>query len=595
MTPAELLSRLVAVKKTSKGYEARCPAHEDSDPSLSIKVEDDRLLLHCHAGCDFDNVLAALDITARDLFSSNGDHRQNGHGPDDIVATYDYLDEDGQLLFQAVRKLGKRFAQRRPDSEGGWIWNLKGVRRVPYRLPQLIEAVGGGVSVWVCEGEKDVHALERAGAIATTCPMGAGKWDAAYNQFFKDAIVAVVADRDEPGHAHARHVARQLAGVAKSVELVEPAEGKDVSDHLAAGHGLEHLLALGDDGQAASNETGPAVSTNVRLMTGAEFLFGEAPSDDPLVGRDTEILHASGEATFVIAITGVGKSTYAQQYGVRRLGLTDSDFLGYPVRRLEDGEAILYVAADRPRQIRRSLRRMVDAAQAASLDRRLLVWKGPLPFQLNRDPIALADLVDTIEAQHDVTIREVILDSLKDVATELAKDEGGSAVAQAINHLVAVGREVNVLHHERKSERGAKKAPADIGDVYGSQFLTACAGNVIYLHGEPGGHVLSLHHLKQSADVVGPLELEYDHDSGALTVIAQKDLLALLRGMPRGMTIHTACLLLYGSSDPDKNMVARVYRKLERLTKAGLACREKPEGGLDRAAVYYPRIPVEAP
>lgn len=167
------------------------------------------------------------------------------------------------------------------------------------------------------------------------------------------------------------------------------------------------------------------------------------------------------------------------------------------------------------------------------------------------------------------------------------KDEGGAGVAQALGHLVADDREALVLHHERKGERGAKKAPAEIGDVYGSQYLTACMGNVVYLHGPSGAHVVELIHLKQSAETVGPLLLDHDHDAGTLTVRAERDLLELLRAAPKGFTVQTACLTVWGLQDPDRNAVARMYRRLERLVSEGLATRPGPAGGFDRAAVYY--------
>ena len=74
-----------------------------------------------------------------------------------IVASYDYTDEFGTLLFQVVRLAPKTFRQRRPDGKGGWIWNLEGVTRVLYRLPDLMEALALERRVFVVEGEKDVE------------------------------------------------------------------------------------------------------------------------------------------------------------------------------------------------------------------------------------------------------------------------------------------------------------------------------------------------------------------------------------------------------------------------------------------------------
>jgi putative DNA primase/helicase len=67
---AMVLARLENVAKISAGWVARCPAHNDSVNSLSVGEGDDgRALLHCHAGCSFEDVVAALGITVRSLFT----------------------------------------------------------------------------------------------------------------------------------------------------------------------------------------------------------------------------------------------------------------------------------------------------------------------------------------------------------------------------------------------------------------------------------------------------------------------------------------------------------------------------------------------
>ena len=142
----ELLQGLQA-RRSGSGWMARCPAHEDRNPSLSISIgQDGQILVHCHAGCKQTDVIAAL--RDRDLWKEN-------HQPERVItATYDYTDEDGQLLYQVVRYVPKDFKQRRPDGAGGWIWR-KGDRQVLYHLPEVLEAP----IVFIVEGEKDVEAL----------------------------------------------------------------------------------------------------------------------------------------------------------------------------------------------------------------------------------------------------------------------------------------------------------------------------------------------------------------------------------------------------------------------------------------------------
>jgi len=242
-----VLPRLDAVKKSGAGFMARCPAHEDGKASLSIGPgRNQPVVLHCHANCHPDDILARLDLTWADLSDPNprvDDGVWTPAGP--AVAVYDYRDEHGQLLFQVCRTANKEFRQRVPDitTKSGYRWRLDDVRRVLYRLPQLIEAVNGGIGVFVCEGEKDVGTLERAGLVATCNPGGAGKWRPEYAEFFRDASVIIVADKDEPGRAHARQVRDALIDVAHDVEIVEAAEGcKDVTEHVGAGREINDLV-----------------------------------------------------------------------------------------------------------------------------------------------------------------------------------------------------------------------------------------------------------------------------------------------------------------------------------------------------------------
>src|SRR5262249_13791853 len=138
-----------------------------------------------------------------------------------VIATYTYEDEHGHTLFQVVRYEPKDFRQRAPDGAGGWSWSLEGVRRVPYRLPELIETVASEHTVFVVEGEKDVEALRANGITATCNPGGASKWRDEYSAHFAGADVVVIPDNDEAGRKHAQHVAESLAKVTARVRLLE--------------------------------------------------------------------------------------------------------------------------------------------------------------------------------------------------------------------------------------------------------------------------------------------------------------------------------------------------------------------------------------
>lgn len=253
-----ILSRLQGVKRTGAGWQARCPAHADQTPSLSIKeAADGTVLLKCFAGCRVEAIVAQLGLALKDLFpAAETSAPASASVLGSPVAVYSYVDESGALLFQTLRfeagehgQRSKTFKQRRPDGQGGWIYNLHGTRRVLYRLPQVLAAGRRHQTIFVVEGEKDVHALEALGLVATNNPMGAGKWQASFSQSLRGADVVLLPDQDVPGFDHMETVARSLYGQAQRIRIVElpdlPPKG-DVSDWLARGGtraALEQLVA----------------------------------------------------------------------------------------------------------------------------------------------------------------------------------------------------------------------------------------------------------------------------------------------------------------------------------------------------------------
>jgi putative DNA primase/helicase len=172
-------------------------------------------------------------------------------GLDPVKATYDYVDESGELLFQALRfeprGRPKQFRQRTgPDQKK---WSIEGVRIVPFRLPELIEDLALDHLAFIVEGEKDVMTLRDLGVPATTNPMGAGKWREDFNKIFRDADVVICGDNDKPGRAHVDLVAKNLHGVAKRVRVLDLKQfwpdikdGDDISDWFARGQGTVERL-----------------------------------------------------------------------------------------------------------------------------------------------------------------------------------------------------------------------------------------------------------------------------------------------------------------------------------------------------------------
>jgi 5S rRNA maturation endonuclease (ribonuclease M5) len=198
-------------------------------------------------------VVAAVKMKMSDLMPSKGHANGNGQ-PSKIVATYDYRDENNVLLYQAVRYEPKDFRQRSPKPGGGWNWSTKGVRRVLYRLPELLAADPTTI-VFIDEGEKDVDRLRTMGLVATCNVGGASKsdektkWLKEYNDSLRGRHVVILVDNDEAGRAHALSIAKSLRGIAASVKLLYlpglPDKG-DVSDWLNSGGTKEELLALAE-------------------------------------------------------------------------------------------------------------------------------------------------------------------------------------------------------------------------------------------------------------------------------------------------------------------------------------------------------------
>jgi hypothetical protein len=304
-----ILPRLEAVKKSGPGFMARCPAHVDGTASLSVAPGRDRpVVLHCHANCHPDDVLNALGLTWADLgpVEPRADTGETWTPAGPAVAVYDYRDESGTLLFQVCRTASKDFRQRIPDptTKSGYRWRLDDVRRVPYRLPQLIEAVTNGTGVFICEGEKDVHSLVAIGLVATCNPGGAGKWRPEYAEHFRDASVLIVADKDDPGRAHARQVRDCLVHVARDVEIAEAADGcKDITDHLAAGHAVKELVTTWTSEPVARPELDPDLW---------EFLNADDEGYDWIVPGLLE----RGDRLMLTGYEGLGKSMLTRQLAV---------------------------------------------------------------------------------------------------------------------------------------------------------------------------------------------------------------------------------------------------------------------------------------
>lgn len=227
---------------------AKCPFHKDSTPSFSLNVSTG--LWNCHGGCGGGSV---IDLIAKfDGISPGEVLRRNEVSKEPVAApkpsaedfkfatvcAYNYESATGEVVYQVVRQHApcpekpsgyvKTFRQRRPGPGGSWIYNMEGIERVLYRLPDVLKAK----TVWVVEGEKDADTLAGLGFVATCNVGGAGKWMEGYSEALAKRHVAICGDSDEPGKTHALEIFTSLTGKAKSARLIKLPEGfKDITEY----------------------------------------------------------------------------------------------------------------------------------------------------------------------------------------------------------------------------------------------------------------------------------------------------------------------------------------------------------------------------
>jgi len=236
------LSVLRDVQNRGEYHVACCPAHPDDKQSLSTSIGDKGIVATCHAGCSFPQICHAARVTATWMFERSNKPKLR------ITGTWNYCDELGEVIFRTIRtedgtlkpdgKPKKDFIQQRPDGNGGWKNSVKGVRVIPYRLPDLW--LSNDV-VLIVEGEKHCDRLAELGFTATCNAAGAGKnkWKPEHSEFLRGRDVVILPDNDRAGRDHARNVAKSLiehgANSVRVAILTGLPDKGDVIDFLNAG------------------------------------------------------------------------------------------------------------------------------------------------------------------------------------------------------------------------------------------------------------------------------------------------------------------------------------------------------------------------
>jgi hypothetical protein len=339
LSPVEkVLDRLDDYKERRDEFRARCPAHNgNSGDSLSIKEGDDGCaLLRCHASCDLQDIVDALGLGIVDLFPHNGRAslgaakkavRKTNKDKEEILTTddlpdgtyYEFSSPAGEVLY-IQRHKGPYY---RKVGEDRWRLGLEEIPRVLYNLPELIDGVRTGRTVYHLEGPKDCEtARERLGVVATTSG-GVSTWRAEFKSFYTSADVVVIPDNDGEGRDYAEVVARDLAPVAKRVRILAlqdlPEKG-DLTDWLDAGHTREEFFAAVQTAAAHGPEEEEPwpdpVPVEVRLPDVMEFDPSLLPA--PLRGwvRDVSERMDNAPPDFAAAIV-VAAALLGRKVGIR--------------------------------------------------------------------------------------------------------------------------------------------------------------------------------------------------------------------------------------------------------------------------------------
>ncbi|HJR06626.1 MAG TPA: AAA family ATPase [Pyrinomonadaceae bacterium] len=390
-------------------------------------------------------------------------------GNKQIAAQYDYRDEQGGLIYQVCRTEPKGFFQRRPDEHGGWIRNLDGVRRVLYRLPELL-ASDSSTTVFICEGEKDADALSEHGLLATTNSGGAGKWQDEYNETLNNRHVVILPDNDEAGREHAVKTANLLKTVAASVRLVElpglPEKG-DVSDWLNNGGTVKHLQEIVSSTPIL--EAMKPTTHQTGIQTAADLLAKEFPEPKFAVyGLFSEgVTIFAGKPKSGKSWCGLGIAI-AVASGGRAL---DS----IPV---EQGDVLYLALEDGERRLQSRLQQILGDSSAPT--------KLAVATQWNRlDEGGLDDIEDWIISHTDA--RLIVIDTLKRVRPKVSRrtqlyDNDYEALAPLGDLARKYNVSIVVIHHTRKAE---SEDPLDL--ISGSFGLSGSADGVLVLkraHGQ---------------------------------------------------------------------------------------------------------------
>jgi len=387
--------------------------------------------------------------------------KQNAIQPAKYISKiYEYVDQHGEVTYQVVRYEPKTFRQRRPDGNGGWLWNMQDVVPVPYNLPDIM--ANPHKTVFVVEGEKCADMLKAHGAIATTSHGGAKKWAEELNQWFEGRKVVVLPDADEAGKAHADMVVANLlpsAAEIKCVDLPDLSDKQDVFDWFKNGGNKETLAKL------VANAEPITVAPEVELEQDNE------PQEDVFEIYDINYLRTMPPVEFLVdgVLTKHGLAVLYGEPGAGKsfLAIDIALSVAYGVpwhnRPVEQG-AVLYIAGE----------------GVGGLGKRIKAWQmhyhqtEDVPFYVLPTAVRFRDMDDVEKLLRTIdslgkTFKAVFVDT---VARALLGGDENSAtdMGMFVDACEAVKRHCNcaliAVHHSGKdAARGMRGSTALLGAV----------------------------------------------------------------------------------------------------------------------------------
>lgn len=451
----------------------RCPFHADRTASMAIKLSE--AVWMCHAGCgsggilDFERMMfpgGDLDSWWATITKICGlePNKRGERNLGTLVATYDYQDATGKLVFQKLRYEPKNFLQRKPNAKGGWDYRLTGITKPLYHLPELITCQ----VAMVAEGEKDADALKALPwaslangkpmpVVSATCNFdgaGPGKWKDEYAPYFAGRITVIFPDNDEPGRIHAKEVAKSVARYAHSVKVVElPGleEHGDVSDYIAD-HSVSDLMTIIKSTSHWTPEVQVVKEIRPFFVPPSEIMRGQ-PDVEWLVPG---IIHKGGKG-LIVAAPKAGKSLLAVDLAVALA--SQQSWLGQPILSRQVRTAVVS-REDGPAMTKRRVGQFVTARGLTwdLLDKwiRFNTYEQKNSFSIQSD----SDLEEVIKWIKQEEIELCIFDVLN--VLHGSDENSNTAMTQVMKRFDSIkdatGVDLAIVHHDKKdSTEGSKK------------------------------------------------------------------------------------------------------------------------------------------